>query len=125
MYQLPKAQISDGSFSSVSTPIFATKASFFSIFRDLQNHPAEFCKILQNSAKFSKILVKFQDSGKMLLIFSNFLQNFAKSCKFLENLARSFCRSRKMLKNDALVAKIGVDTAENGPSEVSWVIVQS
>ena len=24
------------------------------------------------------------------------------------------CRSRKMLKNDYLVAKIGVDTAENG-----------
>ena len=29
-------QILDGSFSSVSKPIFATKYSFFSVFRDLQ-----------------------------------------------------------------------------------------
>ena len=45
--------------------------------------------------------------------FCNFLLNFgdlsgAKDCKS--------CRSRKMLKNDALVAKFGVDTAENEPS---------
>ena len=37
MYQLPKAQISDGSLSSVSTPIFATKYSFCSVFRDLKD----------------------------------------------------------------------------------------
>ena len=47
--------------------------------------------------------------------FCNFLLNFgdlsgAKDCKS--------CRSRKMLKNDALVAKFGVDTAENEPSKV-------
>ena len=36
----------------------------------------------------------------------------AKECKS--------CRSRKMLKNDALVAKFGVDTAENEPSKVWW-----
>ena len=30
-------------------------------------------------------------------------------------LNRLFCRSRKMLQNEPLVAKIGVDTAENGP----------
>ena len=29
------------------------------------------------------------------------------------------CRSRKVLKNEYLVAKIGVDTAENEPSKVS------
>ena len=27
------------------------------------------------------------------------------------------CRSRKMLQNEYFVAKIGVDTAENGPSK--------
>ena len=32
---------------------------------------------------------------------------------------RGDCRSRKMLKNECLVAKIGVDTAENEPSKVS------
>ena len=28
------------------------------------------------------------------------------------------CRSRKMLKNEYLVAKLGIDTAENEPSEI-------
>ena len=31
------------------------------------------------------------------------------------------CRSRKMLQNDYLVAKIGVDTAEREPSEVDFM----
>ena len=36
----------------------------------------------------------------------------------------SSCRSRKTLQNEYLVVKIGVDTAENGPSKVdgSWVL---
>jgi hypothetical protein len=34
-----------------------------------------------------------------------------------ENLKQS-CRSRKTLQNEYLVAKIGVDTAENEPSQV-------
>ena len=33
------------------------------------------------------------------------------------------CRSRKMLSNEHLLAKIGVDTAENEPLEV-WVKIQ-
>ena len=36
MHQVPNAQVSDGSLSSVSTPIFATKYLFFRIFRDLR-----------------------------------------------------------------------------------------
>ena len=47
--------------------------------------------------------------------FTGFLQNFAKCVS-------SFCRSRKMLKNAYLVAKIGFDTAENRSLKVmvSW-----
>ena len=46
----------DGSFSAVSTPNFATKASFFSIFRDLQDLQS-FAPL--RSPKFSKKLQKF------------------------------------------------------------------
>ena len=64
-------QTLDGSFSAVSKPIFATKASFCSIFRDLQeNHllASKFCKILAKFCQnFSKILAKFsQNFGKIL-----------------------------------------------------------
>ena len=45
----------EGSFSAVSTPIFATKYSFCSVFQDLQNELAEILKLAQkkiaNSAK--------------------------------------------------------------------------
>ena len=51
-----------GSFSAASTPIFATKYSFCSIFRDLQNELAEFSKScknfqkkIENSGNFAKI----------------------------------------------------------------------
>ena len=49
---------------------------------------------------------------KFLEIFDNFLQNFeiraAQNCANLVDL-------KKMLKNDYLIVKIGVDTAENEP----------
>ena len=57
--------------------------------------------------------------SKFLKILDNFLKNWvpsgAKVCKS--------CRSRKnlMLKNDHLVAKIGVDTAENEPRK-EWCV---
>ena len=61
---------------------------------------------------------------------SRFLQNFGKNAKKFEDVflkisvsigAKDWksCRSRKMLKNEYLVAKIGVDTAENELSKVS------
>ena len=62
-----------GSFSAVSTPIFATKYSFCSILRDLLNELAEFSKFCKKENFF-------------------FL-------KIKENSAKLFCRSRKMLKN--------------------------
>ena len=48
-------QTLQGSFSAVSTPIFTTKYSFFSIFRDLQDFLAEFSKFV----KICQILSKF------------------------------------------------------------------
>ena len=47
-----------------------------------------------------------------------FSQNF-------ENSASSFCRSRKMLQNEYLVAKIGVDAAENEPRKECCVVARS
>ena len=42
-----------------------------------------------------------------IFLLKNWILSGAKVCKS--------CRSRKMLKNEYLVAKIGVDTAENEP----------
>ena len=53
----------EGSFSAVSTPIFATNLSFFSIFRDLQDAPAEFSRNLRictNSPRFACALQSLQ-----------------------------------------------------------------
>ena len=68
-------QTLEGSFSSVSKPIFATKASFFSIFRDLQdlqsfapleskwkkpwkNHPVDTIEKAENAESSEKITNK-------------------------------------------------------------------
>ena len=42
----------------------------------------------------------------------------SKRCKREGAKVCQSCRSRKMLKNDYLLAKIGFDTAENEPSKV-------
>ena len=82
IYQLPIPQISDGPFSAVSKPIFATKYSFCSVFQDLQNELAEFSKkIMQFFSKifkFCKISLKFSDFCKFFLNFRFFLKNLAK-----------------------------------------------
>ena len=57
-----------GSFSAVSKRNFATKYAFFQVFRDLQNYLADFFKksykILQEIAKFSKMLRNFRIFAK-------------------------------------------------------------
>ena len=59
-FSQPNHQTLEGSFSAVSTPNFATKASFFSIFRDLQDlqsfaplRSPKFSKKLQKICRFS------------------------------------------------------------------------
>ena len=61
------------------------------------------------------------DGIRLFFLFESYLGGFSrlfstwdsKDAKVFES-----CRSRKMLKNDALVAKFGFDTAENEPSKV-------
>ena len=70
-----------GSFSAGSTPIFASKHAFCSIFRALQeNHllASKFAKWLQ---KFSEVCKLFE---KSLENFWNFVK-FANSCEILQN----------------------------------------
>ena len=43
----------EGSFSAVSTPIFASKYAFCRNFQNLQNHLADFLKKLQNLQKIA------------------------------------------------------------------------
>ena len=72
-----------GSFSAVSTPIFASKYSFFRIFRDLQNHLAEFSLIFRKFAKFCKIL-------QNVAIFQRISRNFAIFCGFFNHFYEFF-----------------------------------
>ena len=59
-------------------------------------------RILSKSGKFSE----------------NYRQNFAEFCVWSGAKVFESCRSRKMLQNAYLDAKIGFDTAENEPSKV-------
>ena len=75
---------STAAFSTESTPIFASKYSFFRVFRDLQNCLAKFSKSLQKFAKNQRF------SQKSALFFAKirkFRKNFAKFCDFLQNFA--------------------------------------
>ena len=74
----PNHQTLEGSFSAVSTPIFASKYSFCSVFRNLQDchtfAPLEaqnLCKFLSN---FFTFLLKFQQKSRF---FSKISSNFA------------------------------------------------
>ena len=84
---------------------------------------------------FIEILRKFDWNWckirRKLLKNRDFCWNFSKNMKkFDKNLRRFWassgakvrqsCRFRKTLQNDALDAKIGVDTAENEPSKNWW-----
>ena len=69
----PNHQTSEGSFSAVSTPIFASKFSFCSVFRNLQDCHTFAPLEAQNLRKFSSnifiFLLKFQQKSRF---FSNF-----------------------------------------------------
>ena len=76
-----------GLFSAGSTPIFATKASFCCIFRDLQeNHllASKFCKFLQKvCTKIVKFLQNFDKFWQICKI-CNFFRNPQNDCKCLQ-----------------------------------------
>ena len=79
------------SFSAGSTPIFASKYAFFSIFQALQeNHLlaskfAKFCKNFTEFCKILRIFRNFQKKCKILKNFTKISRNFAKFLRiFLE-----------------------------------------
>ena len=129
--QIFQPKLLDGSFSAVSTPIFASKYSFCSVFRDLQDSHILHRSQLRKVAKFHQKFTKFCWNFRNFVRFCWILWNSVKiSAKFDGILLRfrvlsgakvwKSCRFRKTLQNDALDAKIGVDTAENEPSKVWW-----
>ena len=88
----------------------------------LQNF-GDFCRFLQ---KFSQNFGKWPKWSENLKIFTKFRKISLKIEKMFNEIMLIFCvasgakdckscRSRKMLKNDYLVAKIGVDTDQNEP----------
>ena len=95
-------QTLEGSFSSVSKPIFATKYSFFSILRDLQDlhtfAPLQTQNLRKSSSNFFRMFARI--SAK-ILIFRQFStkKNFAPILmKFSRNFAkylRNFLKFRK------------------------------
>ena len=70
-------QTLEGSFSAVSTPIFTTKASFCSIFRDLQD--------LQSCAP-----LRSQNYSKIRQVFPYSCSNFCKH-RYFSTLSIEFC----------------------------------
>ena len=57
------------SFSAVSTPIFARKYAFFSIFQNLQDYLSEILEIWGQFCRFCNICKKFAEFSRKLLIF--------------------------------------------------------
>ena len=79
-----------GSFSAVSKPIFATKYSFCSIFRDLLHFFAgipDFAQLL--FCKIQRQLPKFRSKEQILRFFreisTKICRNFVERLRFLEN----------------------------------------
>ena len=78
---------------------------------NLEN-PAKFGQNLANFVKISEIWRKNYQNFHRFLTKILSIENGAKEC------IMPLCRSRRELSNAYLLAKIGVDTAENEPSKV-------
>ena len=75
---------------------------------------AEKCKLWRKKWNNSEIQYSFAKKCSRFLAEILRLKNGAKVCKS--------CTSRQELSNEYLLAKIGVDTAENEPLKVHWII---
>ena len=123
-------QTLDGSFSSVSRPIFASKYSFFSIFRDLQDLHTFAPLQIQNFSKFSSTFFSriFQEileflsleseirnfSDWILRIFVGISRNLSEFSKIIGNL-------RKFVKFSEIFQKKVGRYAQIWPPLPSWV----
>ena len=107
-----------GSFSAGSKRNFATKYSFFQIFRDLQdsqNGFLEFCKFSQNFAKFSWNFLIFGhvcwNRSKSVILACNFHEIWSELREITDNsrnsmtIAEFFEKSRKSVKFFKKLAK--------------------
>ena len=76
----PNHQTLEGSFSAVSTPIFASKASFCSVFRNLQDchtfAPLETQNLHKFLSNFFIFLLKFQQKSRFFSNFHRILHQF-------------------------------------------------
>ena len=82
----------------------------------------KFCKIpeifVEIWRQFEKSAVSFENPQQIRQILQKIVRRLKKSQKS-GMVQRKKCRAWKMLKNAALDAKIGVDTAENEPQKGS------
>ena len=85
-------QTLEGSFSSVSTPIFATKYSFFSIFQDLQDSltfaPLRIQNTRKNSSNFFEFLLEFLQ--KIIIFRQIFIEFESDFDDFFSGFRRTF-----------------------------------
>ena len=66
--------------------------------------------------KFSRKMSKIYSLQRNFASLRGIMQNFQNFAQNLESQRKKYCRSRKILKNEALIVKFGVDTAENEPT---------
>ena len=87
-------------------------------FQNLLDFREIFAKFRPNFIKISLKNSDFEQISQSVTKISAKRQKLTKSADFrIQSGAKvcKFCRSRKMQKNDYLLAKFGVDTAENEP----------
>ena len=97
-------ETSEGSFSAVSTPIFATKYSFCSIFRDLQDlhsfapffHRSEFINFVDFRQTFVIFCSKFCKFSYFLIKFIVFSTGFDENFSEFHEFAPSDTKFRKI-----------------------------
>ena len=108
-------------FSNLLSHILLKKrhTSLFSgICREIRtNFHQNFAEKMQNSTQ------KMKEIGKSLFIRQKMLTLFGWNQDLSGAKVRKSCRSRQELSNEYLLAKIGVDTAENEPLKV-WRKIQ-
>ena len=117
--QKVKSEYKFGQISKRKSPILWNLAKLAS----LLSKPLKFCEIQRKkSAKFWR---KFTKSAVSIKNQQTMCRNLQKWCKSSEKTQKSGivqkkkCRSRQELSNEYLLAKIGVDTAENEPLKVT------
>ena len=87
-------------------------SAFFEIYKIyIPSHRSKLKTVAKNRNKICWFFRKKSAKFHPKFCNKNWVSTGAKEC--------TFCRSRKMLQNDTLVAKIGFDTDENEPAKVS------